>query len=297
MIIDLRYHVVSLVAVFFALGLGIIIGINFGKTDNLQLDNQIDRLEATYQKIREDQKTLKADLQAKENLLESAQQFQRAIMPNLILNRLLGRRIAIIRTNDSVEFKYTKALVDLLKQAGAEVTSVTTFLKPLDFTEPQLKMEVIEALGLANGEEKNLITEFCQKLLRTLINGQSSTELLFLQNKDLLKLWGDYNRGYIDTLIFFGGAATAESDQQKVIDQPLLEAARKTEVMVVGVEPGFVTQSYMRLYQSKLKGTIDNIDTPPGEMTLVYMLASGKLGHYGTKETARRLIPEFKLNY
>lgn len=297
MIIDLRYHVVSLVAVFLALGLGIIIGINFGKTDNLQLDNQIDRLEQTYQKIREDQKALQANLEIKENMLETAQQFQRAIMPNLTLNRLLGKRIAVIRTNESVDFKYTKAMVDLLKQAGAEVTSVTTFLKPLDLTDVQFKNEVIEAFGLVNVEDKNLMAELSRKIIQTIINGQSGAELLFLQNREVVKLWGDYNRGYVDTIVFFGGANTAESNKQQEIDQPLMDAVRKMEVTVVGVEPSFVTHSYMRLYQSKIKGTIDNIDTPPGEMTLVYMLASGKKGHFGTKETARRLIPEFKLNY
>ncbi|HYH03151.1 MAG TPA: copper transporter [Bacillota bacterium] len=297
MIIDLRYHVVSLVAVFLALGLGIIIGINFGKTDDLQLDNQIERLEQTYQKIRDDQKTLQANLQTKENMLESAQQFQRAIMPNLTLNRLLGKRIAVIRTNDSVDFKHTKAMVDLLKQAGAEVTSVTTFLKPLDLTDAQFRNEVIDAFGLVNVEEKNLMAEISRKIIQTIINGQSGTELLFLQNREQVKLWGDYNRGYVDTIVFFGGGNTAESAKQQEIDQPLVEAVRKTEITVVGVEPSFVTHSYMRLYQSKIKGTIDNIDTPPGEMTLVYMLASGKKGHFGTKETARRLIPEFKLNY
>ena len=74
MIIDLRYHVVSLVAVFLALGLGIIVGINFGKNDNLVIDRQIERLEQTYQKIREDQKTLQVSLQTKETMLQSAEQ-------------------------------------------------------------------------------------------------------------------------------------------------------------------------------------------------------------------------------
>jgi hypothetical protein len=119
MIIDLRYHVVTLVAVFLALGLGIILGINLGKSVNLEMDTQITRLEQTYQKIREDQKSLRAELDSKESMLETADQFQQAIMPNLIINRLLGRRIAIIRTNDSIDFKYTKKLVDVLRQAGA----------------------------------------------------------------------------------------------------------------------------------------------------------------------------------
>jgi hypothetical protein len=297
MIIDLRYHVVSLVAVFLALGLGILVGINFGKTVNLQFDKQINRLEQTYQKIREDQKILQASLQEKETLLETAEQFQKAILPNLILNRLLGKRIAIIRTNESVEFVHTKNLVNLLKQAGAEVTSVTTFTKSPDFTDPQFKQETVEAFGITEVHDKNLLTEIFKKIIETIVTGQGSSELVYMQNKELLKLWGEYNRGYIDTLIFFGGGAAATADQSKTIDLPLIEAARKLDVKVVGVEPGFVAQSYMRLYQSKLKSTIDNVDTPPGEMTLVYMLASGNSGHYGTKETARRLIPEFKLNY
>jgi hypothetical protein len=297
MIIDLRYHVVTLVAVFLALGLGIILGINLGKSVNLEMDTQITRLEQTYQKIREDQKTLRAELDSKESMLETADQFQQAIMPNLILNRLLGKRIAIIRTNDAIDFKYTEKLVDLLRQAGAEVTSVTTFLKPLDLGNPEIKTEIVDAFALKGQDEKNLPLEVAKKILTTVINGQNNTELLFLQNKEDVKLWGDYNKGYVDTIIFFGGGTTVENDRQKEIDQPLIDAVRKMDVTVIGVEPGFATQSYMRLYQSKLQGTVDNIDSAPGEMTLVYMLASGKKGHYGIKDTARRLIPEFKLNY
>jgi hypothetical protein len=297
MIIDLRYHVVSLVAVFLALGLGIIVGINFGKNENLGVDRQINRLEQTYQKIREDQKVLQTSLQNKEASLQSAEQFQKAILPNLILNRLLGKRVAIIRTNDAIDFTYTKNLMDLLKQAGAEVTSVTSFLKAPDLTDLQLKSGTTAAFGLTAADDKNLMSAVWKKALQSIITGDGNAELAYLQSQDLVKLWGEYNRGYIDTLIFFGGANTVENDQEKTIDQPLIEAVRKLDVRVIGVEPSFVTQSYMRLYQSKLKGTIDNVDTPPGEMTLVYMLASGNTGHYGTKETARRLIPEFKLNY
>jgi hypothetical protein len=285
------------VAVFLALGLGIILGINLGKSVNLEMDTQITRLEQTYQKIREDQKTLRAELDSKESMLETADQFQQAIMPNLILNRLLGKRIAIIRTNDAIDFKYTEKLVDLLRQAGAEVTSVTTFLKPLDLGNPEIKTEIVDAFALKGQDEKNLPLEVAKKILTTVINGQNNTELLFLQNKEDVKLWGDYNKGYVDTIIFFGGGTTVENDRQKEIDQPLIDTVRKMDVTIIGVEPGFATQSYMRLYQSKLQGTIDNIDSAPGEMTLVYMLASGKKGHYGIKDTARRLIPDFKLNY
>ena len=297
MIIDLRYHVASLVAVFLALGLGIIIGINLGKTINLQFEKQLGQLEVTYQKIREDQKILQASLQAKDNEIEIAKQFQKAIVPNLIANKLVGKRIAIIRTNDSINFRYAKQLVTLLRQAGAEVTSVTTFPKAISLNDPAFRKELLNAFDLPGSDDYTLLAAINQRVVKSIVKGQSNPQLFYLQNKDLVRLWGDYNRGYVDTLIFLGGGMTLESNLAKEIDLPLLEAARKSEAKVVGVEPSFAPESYMRLYQSKCQITVDNIDTSAGEATLVYLLASGRRGHYGIKDTARALIPDFKLNY
>ncbi|HBE77418.1 MAG TPA: hypothetical protein DDW65_06490 [Firmicutes bacterium] len=298
MIIDLRYHVVSLVAVFLALGLGIIIGANLGVSANPHFEKQIGQLEQTYQKIRDDQKLLQASLQVKDNEIDIANQFQKAIVPNLITNRLIGKRIAIIRTTPSVDFKYAKRLVNLLRQAGAEVTSITTFTKTIDVADAQLKNEILDAFDLPATEvDKNLVQHVDNKLAQIIVNGQGSSQLIFLQNKDLIQLWGDYNRGYVDTIVFLGGSMNPEGNHQIDIDQPLLEAFYNTRVAKIGVEPSFVTESYMHLYQSKCQGTVDNVDTPPGEVTLVYLLASGKRGYYGIKDTARVFIPEFKLNY
>jgi hypothetical protein len=297
MIIDLRYHVVSLVSVFLALGLGIIIGANLGVSTNPHFEKQIGQLEQTYQKIREDQKLLQSSLQVKDAQIEIANQFQKAIVPNLITNRLIGKRIAVIRTNTSVDFNYAKRLVNLLRQAGAEVTSITTFSKTINWSDEQLKNEILDAFDLPATEDKNLNSMVSAQLAKIIVNGQGSSQLIFLQNKDLIQLWGDYNRGYVDTIVFLGGGMNPESNHQTEIDQPLLDAFQTARVAKIGVEPSFVTESYMRLYQSKCQGTVDNIDTPPGEVTLVYLLASGKKGFYGTKDTARVFIPEFKLNY
>ncbi|HOJ77516.1 MAG TPA: copper transporter [Bacillota bacterium] len=297
MIVDLKYHVVSLVAVFLALGLGIIIGVNMGKTVNFEIEKQVQHLEETYQKIREDQKNLQASIQDKDLKLELANQFQKAIVPNLISNRLLGKRIAIIRTNPSVDFKYAKQIVDLLRQAGAEVTSITSFNKPISWDDPSLQTDIIDAFDLTMADDKALLVQIYDHIARLIILGEGSSQLIFLQNNDFIQLWGDYNRGTVDTIIFLGGSLNGEDTYQKEIDPLFMDAFRKLKVTLVGVEPSFVTQSYMRLYQSKCQGTVDNIETTPGEVTLVYLLASGKKGHFGVKETAKSLIPDFKLNF
>lgn len=297
MIVDLRYHVVSIVSIFLALGLGMIIGANLGHSANVQLEKQLARLEVTYDKIREDQKLLQASLDAKNNEIDVANQFQKAILPNLIMNRLLGKRIAVIRTNDSVDFKYAKKMVSLLRQAGAEVTSVTTIAKPFNLSDQQFRTELLDAFDLRSTDDKTLLAALSLKIIQIILRGEGSSQLIYLQNKDLVQLWGDYNRGAVDTLVFLGGGMNPETNFHREIDLPLLDAVRKTGTTIVGVEPSFVTESYIRIYQSKCQGTVDNVETSPGEATLVYLLASGKKGFYGIKDTARALIPEFKLNY
>lgn len=298
MIVDMRYHVASLVAVFFALGLGILIGANIGgRAINLQFEKQIAHLEQTYQKIREDQRLLQASLQTKENELEIANEFQKAIIPNLITNRLIGRRIAIIRTNETIDFKYARQMVNLLRQAGAEVTSITSITKVFNLTDPQFKTEMTDAFDLPMAEDTELIPMICNKIIKIITLGQGSSQLIYLQNKNLAQLWGDYNRGYVDTVIFLGGGKTPESNNSKDLDLPLLDAVKRNGITMIGVEPSFITDSYMRLYQTKCQGTVDNVETPPGEVALVYLLASGRKGFYGIKDTARDLIPALKLNY
>lgn len=297
MIIDLRYHVVSIVSIFLALGLGIIIGANLGHSANVQLEKQLERLEVTYNKIREDQKLLQVSLKTKDNEIEIANQFQKAVVPNLIVNRLLGKRIAIIRTNSSVDFKYAKKIVSLLRQAGAEVTSITSITKVFNISDPQFRTELLDAFDLPAADDKTIISLLNSKIIQIILRGEGSSQLLYLQNKELAQLWGDYNRGSVSTLVFLGGGINPENNLQREIDLPLLDAVRKNRAVMVGVEPSFVTESYMRTYQSKCQGTVDNIDTSLGEASLVYLLASGKKGFYGIKDTARALIPEFKLNY
>lgn len=303
MIIDMRYHVVSLVSVFLALGLGIIIGVSIGKNVDSEFENQIVRLEETYDDIKENQKILQGDLAKKDEELMIANQFQKAILPNLITNRLLGKRIAIIRTNESVDFKEVKKTIDVLRQAGAEVCSVTTVAKPLDFTDGAIMEEFRSEFTFQSKDPRIALNEVYVKMAQLIAASNGAGQLTFMQNKEYLQMWGDYHSGPVNTIIFYGGDTLhivdgVDYSTEKQIDQPFLDAFRKlTNIALIGVERSDAEKSYMRLYQSKCRGTVDNIDTIPGEATLVYLLASGNKGYYGTKDTARSYIPPFKLNY
>ncbi len=298
MIIDFRYHIITIVAIFLALSLGILIGANTGKPFHAELQNQMVRIEKTYATIRANQKQLQDSLKAKEKELSIAKKFQSMVLPNLITNSLQEQKIAILRTNNSVDFKHLKVLVDYLEQAGAEITSITTFNQPLKDLDDPLRLELTETLEIsAPNDENDFLQEVFTKIFQIITRGEEREKLQLLRDKDLLQLWGNYKGEEVTKFIFFGGSMNAENNHQKEIDAFLFEAARYLKVAVIGVEPGFVSESYMNFYQTKVATTIDNIDTLPGIATLVYALFSGKTGHYGVKDTARKLIPDFKIDY
>ena len=78
---------------------------------------------------------LQASLEAKNNEIEVANQFQKKrSSPSLIVNRLLGKRDRDhSHLTATLILKYAQKLVDLLRQAG-KVTSVTSITKVLDFS-------------------------------------------------------------------------------------------------------------------------------------------------------------------
>jgi len=80
-----------------------------------------------------------------------------------------------------------------------------------------------------------------------------------------------------------------EKDFFNMIDKPLIEALKTNGARVVGVETTKVI-SRIAKYQLVSISTVDNIDTIPGQIALIFVLA-GYEGNYGYKETAQAILP------
>ena len=112
--IDFRYHLVSLVAVFMALAVGIVLGAG-------PLGQEISStLEAQVRDLREERNGLRAQLdqtQARESLKDEVLQL---VTPTLVSGQLTGRRVALV-TLPGVDRNIGGQLQDQLTTAGAEV--------------------------------------------------------------------------------------------------------------------------------------------------------------------------------
>jgi Copper transport outer membrane protein, MctB len=115
-VIDFRYHLVSLIAVFLAVALGIVIGttqLNGPLTDNLQ--NQVTALQ-------DDKRSLEDQTQLLQTQLDDGGRFDEAIGPTLVANTLTGRSVVLVVATPDLDTEVAEGVTALLGAAGATVT-------------------------------------------------------------------------------------------------------------------------------------------------------------------------------
>jgi hypothetical protein len=114
-VIDFRYHLVSIIAIFFALAAGIALGAG-------PLKDQADQLIADQvRELSQSNSDLRQQVGQLEGALTFADDYAAATAPALLAGRLQGQRVAIVRLPGASE-DLAAALGDSVTQAGGTLT-------------------------------------------------------------------------------------------------------------------------------------------------------------------------------
>ncbi len=114
--IDFRYHLVSIVAVFLALAIGIVIGASALKPDVLKVfDNASSREQRQITSQR-------ATIKSLQNQLGSDQALAQAAAPRLLSGLLAGQQVALV-TAPGADATTVNGVTAALKLAGAKITT------------------------------------------------------------------------------------------------------------------------------------------------------------------------------
>lgn len=123
MIIDFKYHLASLVAVFMALGIGIVIGSlvvgeSFVNSVINEQESLVQRLESDYLALKKEAQIYKEEAVALRKCNEDYMQYIHKTLPALISGKLAGKRIAVVESIDAQTPGY---FLDNLRLSGAEI--------------------------------------------------------------------------------------------------------------------------------------------------------------------------------
>jgi hypothetical protein len=119
-VISLRYHIVSLVAVFLALALGIVVGSTVLKEGTVSV------LRATSERVRQESEQNRAANLTLEQEQARLREFAAAALPDLVRDRLKDQPVVLLDT-DRADGGARDQVSQVLQAAGAEVDGRVTF--------------------------------------------------------------------------------------------------------------------------------------------------------------------------
>jgi hypothetical protein len=102
---------------------------------------------------------------------------------------------------------------------------------------------------------------------------------------------GDYEG--VDGIVLVRDPDELEGDEKKAQDRfesALIDAAKDSDVEVVGVEMTDTEPSNVAWFSDRGVASVDDLDLVEGKVALVYALL-GESGRFGVKDSAERLLP------
>lgn len=315
--ISLRYHIVSLVAVFLALALGIVVG------STVLQEGTVSALRATSQEVRqrsEENRTENLALKQDKAHLEA---FGAAVLPDLVRDRLEGRSVVLVDT-DKVDSGMRDSVRKVLEDAGAEVDGQITFAdERLALAADADRAAMGRLLAADAGAPEVLRGELVKRLAERLAtpsampqdDSQRASDMLTgLQDADFLadlKLSRPMSAGTDpfprqgSMFVLLGpGAATTAAVAPDAFLVPLADqVSTRASGPVAGAEAAAVPRESSwvialrdnRAVSRRVSG-IDSVDKVYGQLALVQALQGRLLqlpaGQYGTKDGASGLLPE-----
>ncbi|MHB8171976.1 MAG: copper transporter [Thermincolia bacterium] len=288
MIIDMKHHIASLVAVFLALAMGILIGTTVLGNDTIirQLEARADSLAKDLGALSQENKELKAKNAGVEKSTRDYQEFGQSVLPQLVYNRMVGKQIALVETGN---YGFNQDMVKTLQLAGAEIQSTTSILEGFDLSDQAKKQQIVNFLNLKETKTEDVMSALARQVAQGVVVGDNLATLNYLEQQKLVKKSGEFGVP-VNTVIIIGGSKDDDSTLVQVVDIPMIKYFLEKGMGVLGVEHRDVPSSYMKEYQQFKITTVDNVDTVPGQIALTWSM-QGKPGHYGVKDTAKGLLP------
>lgn len=296
--ISFRFHLVSMVAVFLALGLGVLTGttvLNRGIV--VQLERQTEALEEGRAQLRETVEVLRAQQ-------EEWTRFGETIAGPLVGGRLSGTEVVLL-TQEGTEGSGVEGARDALGMAGARIRMELSVNARMTLEEEADVETLAGLLGLRSTAEPEEVAErAAQRLADQLAFGTIDSDVLtgMAEAGFLVRQGADpaESPSVAEPLIVVvaGGSGDPVIDPEWFL-VPVVERLALDGAAVGASEPRVSDYEFVTVLRGNDVAqrivTQDNVDELPGEVGLVLglenLLTEGEPGHYGVKAGASELLP------
>lgn len=277
---NLRYHVASLVAVFLALTVGLVLGTVVAERGTL--DNQsttlVEDLQKQFDAIQKDNRTLREGL-------ERDRAFAADVVPALTADALQGRTIAVL--TNSGRSSGLEAAVTAIEEAGGTPVVFTFESAGLGLAD-KTPEGLTELLGEGASGTPDALGELAAARMAAewLVEGEHPVTDVLVDAGEL-SARGASATSTVDACVLMA-AFSGEPDSAALA---MAEAFDDAGVVVVGAEATSQATGVAAEAVDRGFSATDDVDAPQGAFSLVWLLSERAVGYYGVGQGVDGVYP------
>ena len=286
MFINIKYFIVTIAAVFFSLGIGIMIGFNLNNSEifTQQQIKLVDDMDKKLNELRVKNDEMNNQLVEKDKSIEIYNEFVNSYYEDLIKDRLVDKNLLIIQTTGDYFFS------DISQWAAISGANIHTYIS--------INSDNFNSITIAQYPdlftEDSLDTEKLFNYIINLISENNSLKLAELEQLGILKIVStSNNQEPFNQVVLLGGELEESKEKIEKVDLALARSISSKNIPIVFAEESNANYSSIEQFKNLKISTVDNVDQAIGRISLSVVL-SGVDGNYGIKDTASKLFPTYK---
>ncbi len=280
---DFRYHALSLVAVFLALAVGLLLGVAIGDAGLVSSAKR--DIEGT---LRSDVRNARKDTKDLQRTLGQRDEFAGQVYPDLVSDRLAGQQVGLLFLGGASD-RDVELVRQTLENTGATLRNVVVLREPPDLGSLAARAGSTRYSALA--EDGSLLGDFAVRVGEQYVDGGG---LIGAERQALVRSFSG-ELGRVDSVVVARSGASddvkgADGDHARTLEDGLIRGMRSTDRPVVGIERTDTDPSQIGWFRSRSLASVDSVDLVSGRTALVFSLA-GADGAFGVKPSADALLP------
>ncbi len=304
--ISFRYFLITIVAIFLALGLGVLAG------STVLEQSLVDGLQAQTDRLQADLSDLRGQATDQRVELDKLNEYSDAVLPVLARGRLVGRQVLVITDQGAIDDGLSDRVIDALRTADADVEAAFRIDPRLSASSAATRNALAEAIGVPASSSARILGEkAAAALARRLARADQPPDDILGRLQDagfVTDLLGsaapeDVGGANQSIVVVHGGAQDQlphPSDFLVPLVEELVAAQRLDVAAAEGTdsEPEFVRELRgSNLLADRQFVTVDDVDLGMGQVALDLglqrLLEFGEGGDYGLE--AADIFPPLEL--
>ncbi len=291
--INMKYYIVTICAIFIALGVGMLVGfnLNYDQALSKQQSEVLESFNTEFEELKDKNTNLQSEIEVLDGNIELMKSYVNKNIDVLVAEKLTDKSTGIILTRENND--YSEEIEQLISNANGSI-AFNIVVKDDKYNTERLD-SLSKELNQTFSTSQDVVNYIVERLNDT--NGYD--ELYKLDRLGAIKInnidedkFGEY-----DSVVLIG--EVTEQDAQKQFDEKekiIIQSLKEKNKYLVAVSKSGSNDELLKLYSQNNISTVDDIESI-GRVSLTTLLQNQNIvGSYGTSDLAKELIAHEKTN-